>query len=84
MKKTYTTQGTCAKFIDIELDGDIVTSVKFIGGCHGNLQAVSRLVEGQSVDRITGLLSGIVCRNGTSCCDQLARALDARGLSLAS
>jgi len=77
MQLTYTTQGTCARFIDIELDGEIVRSVRFIGGCHGNLQAVSRLVAGQPVAMVREQLRGIVCRNGTSCCDQLARAIEA-------
>lgn len=84
MQLTYTTQGTCARFIDIELDGEIVKSVRFIGGCHGNLQAVSKLVAGQSARQIIGLLRGIVCRNGTSCCDQLARAIEENTLSAAS
>jgi uncharacterized protein (TIGR03905 family) len=84
MKTTFTTQGTCAKFIDIELDGDIVVEVRFIGGCHGNLQAVSRLIQGERIDRVIEVLRGIVCRSGTSCSDQLARALEATKLSMAS
>jgi len=84
MKMTFTTQGTCAKFIDIELDGDIVVEVRFIGGCHGNLQAVSRLIRGERIDRVIEVLRGIVCRSGTSCCDQLARALETTRLSVAS
>ena len=46
----YKTKGTCSTQIDIEVDGDIIKSVKFTGGCNGNLQGVSRLVEGMKAD----------------------------------
>ena len=75
MNKTFATQGSCAKFIDFEVENDLVTAVKFIGGCHGNLQAISRLVAGTSCTEVIELLDGIQCRNGTSCPDQLAQAL---------
>ena len=75
MNNTFVTQGTCAKFIDFEIEDDLVTAVKFIGGCSGNLQAVSRLVAGKTCTEVIELLDGIQCRNGTSCPDQLARAL---------
>ena len=75
--QTYMTRGTCSRQIlfDVTEDGK-VTNVKFIGGCSGNLQAVSRLVEGKSVDEVISLLKGIKCRSNTSCGDQLARALE--------
>lgn len=72
----YKTQGTCSRAIEVELDGDIVKSVKFIGGCNGNTQGVARLVEGKTVDEVYSLLSGIRCGfKPTSCPDQLARAV---------
>ena len=75
MQISFATQGTCARFIDVDLDGDTIRSVRFIGGCRGNLEAVSRLAQGKCVQEIIHLLSGIPCRNGTSCSDQLAQAL---------
>lgn len=72
----YNTHGTCSRQIEIETDGDIVRHVRFIGGCTGNTQGVSRLVEGMRVDDVIRLLKGIQCRAGTSCPDQLARALE--------
>lgn len=74
---TYNTKGTCSRQIlyDITPEGT-VSNVKFIGGCLGNLQAVSRLVEGKTIDEVIFLLKGIQCRAGTSCADQLAKALE--------
>lgn len=73
---TYTTQGTCARSIDIELEGDTVSSVVFHGGCNGNLKAISKLIAGKSVDEIAEVLEGNTCgpRN-TSCADQLVKGL---------
>ena len=72
----YNTPGTCSRQIEIELDGDIIRRVRFIGGCTGNTQGLSRLVEGMRVDEVIHRLKGIQCRAGTSCPDQLARALE--------
>ena len=73
---TYSTKGTCSKQIIFELDEqNNVHNVKFIGGCSGNLQGISRLVEGRSADEVVSLLSGIRCKQNTSCPDQLCRAL---------
>lgn len=73
----YRTSGTCASAIDIELDGDIIKSVSFTGGCNGNLQGISALVTGMkaqdAIDRIKGIRCGF---KPTSCPDQLARALE--------
>jgi len=74
---SYRTKGTCSSQILIETDGDIITSVQFVGGCTGNTQGVARLAEGRKIDDVISLLSGIQCRGGTSCPDQLARALTA-------
>ncbi|MCH5158076.1 MAG: TIGR03905 family TSCPD domain-containing protein [Clostridiales bacterium] len=71
----YVTQGTCSREIDFEVEGNKLVSVKFVHGCAGNTQGVSRLAVGRDIDEVIELLSGIVCRNGTSCPDQLAKAL---------
>ena len=66
----------CFRQIDIELDGDIVRSVRYTGGCHGNTQGIGALVVGMSKDDVIARLSGIDCKGrGTSCPDQLSRAL---------
>ena len=76
MQFEYKTSGTCAGRIVIELDGDIVKSARFIGGCHGNTQGISKLVEGMKVDDVIARLQGIRCgMKSTSCPDQLAKAL---------
>lgn len=73
---TYTPQGVCARRIDVELNGDVVESVAFQGGCDGNLKAVSKLVKGRTVDEVAALLEGNTCGpRPTSCADQLVRAL---------
>lgn len=76
MEYTYKTQGTCASKITFDLDGDVVTNVKYYGGCNGNLQGISKLVEGMTVDEIEAKLSGIRCGfKNTSCPDQLVKAV---------
>lgn len=74
---TYITRGTCSRQILFDVTEDNkVTNVKFIGGCSGNLQAMSRLVDGKDIDEVISTLKGIKCRSNTSCGDQLARALE--------
>lgn len=76
MKYTYKTHGVCARSITFELEGDIVKNVKFVGGCSGNTQGVAVLVEGMKKQEAIARLSGIRCGfKGTSCPDQLAKAL---------
>ncbi len=76
MKCEYKTKGVCASLIKFDLDGDVVTNVSFNGGCNGNLKAVSKLVEGMTVEQIEGYLKGNTCgMKGTSCADQLAQAV---------
>jgi uncharacterized protein (TIGR03905 family) len=76
MKKIkFATRGTCSTEIVIQLDKGKVKDVKFVGGCSGNLQAVARLAKGRDVEDLISLLEGIQCRDGTSCPDQLAKAL---------
>ena len=73
----YKTQGTCASVIDVEVENGVIKSVAFTGGCHGNLQGISRLVEGMQVEDAISRLKGIRCGfKNTSCPDQLARALE--------
>ena len=75
MPFVYKTRGTCASMIELELDGNIVHNVKFTGGCHGNLQAIPKLVEGMTVEEVEERISGIRCGfKNTSCGDQLAKA----------
>lgn len=76
MKKVYQTQGTCSKFIEFDVEDEIVNDVVFYGGCNGNLQGIARLVKGMKVDDVISRLEGINCGGkGTSCPDQLAKAL---------
>jgi uncharacterized protein (TIGR03905 family) len=72
----YSPTGVCSSAIDVEVDGDIITSVKFTGGCNGNLQGISSLVTGMKIEDAIAKLRGIKCGfKNTSCPDQLARAL---------
>lgn len=73
----YKTQGVCSSSIDIEMNGNIIESVKFTGGCNGNLQGIGALVKGMSAQDAISRLKGIRCGfKNTSCPDQLARALE--------
>ena len=77
MIKTATTQGICARGIEYRVDENgLVRDVKFLGGCAGNASGVATLVEGMPVSEVIKRLKGIQCRFGTSCPDQLARALE--------
>ncbi|MDE6042531.1 MAG: TIGR03905 family TSCPD domain-containing protein [Muribaculaceae bacterium] len=75
----YTTQGTCSRVIDFDVDAEgCVRNVRFTGGCHGNLQGIAALVEGCKATDVAARLAGIRCGSKTtSCPDQLARALSA-------
>lgn len=74
----YTPKGVCSRQIQFKLDGDVVRDVKYTGGCNGNLQGISKLVEGMKIDDVIEKLEGIDCNGkGTSCPDQLAKALKA-------
>ena len=77
MSYTYNTHGTCSRQITFDLDeAGKVRNVKFLGGCNGNLQGISRLVEGMDIDTVIERLDGIHCgMKETSCPDQLANAL---------
>ena len=72
----YKTQGTCSQAIQLELDGDVIKSVEFVGGCSGNTQGVASLVQGMKAEEAIERLEGIRCGfTPTSCPDQLAKAL---------
>ncbi len=78
MRYSFKTSGTCARQIDFDLEGNVVHNVSFHGGCNGNLQAISKVVEGMTVEQIEGFFRGIDCGGrGTSCSDQLARGVRA-------
>lgn len=74
----YKTHGTCSRNIGITIDENgILTNVVFTGGCHGNLQGIARLVIGRPAREVADALRGTNCNGrGTSCPDQLARAID--------
>lgn len=78
MKKIYNTRGTCARQILLDINDDkTVNSVEFVGGCNGNLQGIAALVKGKNIDDVISSLKGINCNfKGTSCPDQLAKALE--------
>ena len=72
----YNTSGTCSQLISFDINGDIISNVSFVGGCNGNLKAISKLVNGWTVDKIEEYLKGNTCgRRNTSCADQLAVAV---------
>lgn len=76
MQFEYKTQGTCSQRIFFEIEDNKVKNVQFLGGCNGNLQGISSLVEGMDVDEIISRTEGIRCgMKPTSCPDQLATAL---------
>ncbi len=73
----YQTIGSCAKEISFEIHDGKLSQVCFKGGCPGNLRAISMLLEGMEVQDVIDKFTGNLCRNGTSCTDQLAQALEA-------
>ena len=76
MHHTYMTKGTCSVQIDFDIEDKKIKNVAFIGGCNGNLKAVSKLVEGKNAQEISDLLKGNTCgTKTTSCADQLSKAI---------
>ena len=76
MEYSYKTKGTCSTQIDFELNGDIVSNVRFTGGCNGNFLGISSLRDGLTVEQIEYKVKGIRCGfKPTSCPDQLAIAV---------
>ena len=74
---SFNPQGVCSQEIQFDIDAQgRIHTVRFIGGCPGNLTAISKLVEGVDAKQVVTLLKGNDCAGkGTSCADQLARAL---------
>lgn len=73
---TYKTQGVCSREISFDVENNRVYNIKFLGGCSGNLQAISKLLEGQEIDYVIAKLEGNKCgMRQTSCADQLCKAL---------
>ena len=76
MEYKYKTSGTCSVVISFDINGDVITNINFMGGCPGNLNAISKLLDGKTVDYIESMLLGNECgRRGTSCADQLAKGV---------
>ena len=76
MRYSYKTSGTCAQEIHFDIEDGMIKELEFVGGCNGNLKAISTLVKGQDVDHIVNLLQGLTCGyKNTSCADQLTKAL---------
>ena len=76
MRYSYKTRGTCSQVINFNIDGNVITDIEFIGGCNGNLKAVSKLCDGMTVEEIESKLLGNQCgMRGTSCADQFAKAV---------
>ena len=75
-KLIYPTRGVCSQAIEIRLEDDVVKSIQFFGGCNGNTQGIAQLVRGRNGEDVSARWEGISCNGkGTSCPDQLARAL---------
>lgn len=72
---TYIPKNTCSRKINFEVENGIVTKCEFVGGCPGNTTGLSKLVIGMKVEDVISKLEGTQCRFGTSCPDQLAKAL---------
>ena len=78
MRFEYHTEGTCSRNIILDMDGDPIENVQFIGGCNGNLKGISSLIKGQKAQDVIDRVKGIKCGpKSTSCPDQLALALEA-------
>lgn len=76
MDYTYRTSGVCAMMIKFHIEGNVISNIEFVGGCNGNLKAISKLLEGSTVEYIEEKLSGNTCGfKNTSCADQLAKAV---------
>ncbi|MBO5138735.1 MAG: TIGR03905 family TSCPD domain-containing protein [Bacilli bacterium] len=73
----YNTKGSCARTIEFDINNDIVTNIKFTGGCPGNLQMLSKIMNGWHKDKIINTCKGNLCGiKTTSCADQLSKALE--------
>ena len=73
---TYNAKGVCSRVIDFDLVDGVIHNVKFTGGCRGNTQGVAALCEGMEAAEVVKRCKGIVCREGNSCPNQLALAIE--------
>ena len=74
---TYRTRGTCSTAMDLEIQDGIITHCVIHNGCRGNTQGLAAMVIGRKAEEVAQLLEGIPCRGGTSCPDQLSKAIRA-------
>ena len=75
MTVEYTPKGVCSRKIEIDIENGIINKVRFVGGCNGNTQGISKLVEGMKAEDVISRLEGVNCNGrGTSCPDQLPKA----------
>ena len=81
MKYKYEPENVCPIEINVELDGDIIKNIEFLGGCNGNLKAISRVVQNMEIKKAKELFTGITCgKKQTSCTDQMIKAIiEAKG-----
>lgn len=76
MTLTFRPKGVCSQLMRVELEDGVITKMEVLGGCHGNLQGISRLIVGRTAEEVIDCLSGIKCGyKSTSCPDQLAQGL---------
>ena len=76
MEYRFLPKGVCPMAIDFNIDGNVISNIRFTGGCNGNLKALSKVLDGMTVEEIEGKLKGNTCgRKPTSCADQLAIAV---------
>ena len=74
---TYRPKGVCSQLMEIDIEDGKIANLNVLGGCSGNLQGISRLIQGMPVETVIERLRGIRCGfKNTSCPDQLARALE--------
>ena len=76
MHYEYKTKNTCSQVISFDIEGNVIKNIEFLGGCDGNLKAISKILDGATVEEIEDKLLGNTCgRRPTSCANQLARAV---------
>ena len=76
MHYEYKTKNVCSRKVSFDIEDEIITNIKFTGGCDGNLNAISKILEGAKAEEVVTKLLGNDCMGkGTSCADQLAKAV---------
>lgn len=83
MNFLFKTSDTCSEYIQFDITDNIISKVNFIGGCDGNLKAISKLIDGANADDVANTLIGNTCGDRpTSCADQLAKAIRAAQIKI--